>query len=97
MSMVPATSAPAALPARRPYGASPPPPETALPNGTTVLGVLLLLVADAMVLVALLAIWWTIKGGSPAWPPRGTSIGTYLPSVISITAVMSSFAMQWMV
>ena len=48
------------------YAVAPPPPETRLPEGTTLLGTLLVLAADAMVLVALLAIWWTIKGGSPA-------------------------------
>ncbi|MDQ3979524.1 MAG: cytochrome c oxidase subunit 3 [Actinomycetota bacterium] len=99
MSMVPVADAPppsvGTVPPPERYAVAPPPPETALPNGTTTLGVLLLLVADAMVLVALLAIWWTIKGGSPAWPPRGTSLGTYLPSMVTITAVMSAFSMQW--
>jgi cytochrome c oxidase subunit 3 len=100
MSMVPVADAPppsvGTVPPPERYAVAPP-PETALPNGTTTLGVLLLLVADAMVLVALLAIWWTIKGGSPAWPPRGTSLGTYLPSMVTITAVMSAFSMQWAV
>ncbi len=101
MAMVPATDTPASsvgtlAPPER-YAVAPPPPPTELPNGTTTLGVLLLLVADAMVLVALLAIWWTIKAGSPAWPPRGTSVGTYLPSMVTITAVMSAFSMQWAV
>ncbi|MFN2504994.1 MAG: heme-copper oxidase subunit III [Acidimicrobiales bacterium] len=75
----------------------PPPPEAQLPKGTNLLGAMLILVADAMVLVALLAIWFTIKGGSPAWPPRDVSVGTYLPSTVTITAVMSAFSMQWAV
>jgi heme/copper-type cytochrome/quinol oxidase subunit 3 len=101
MSLVPTSSAPAPsdadLPVADRYAVAPPPPETKLPEGTTLLGTLLVLAADAMALVAVLAVWWTIKGGSPAWPPRGTSVGTYLPSVITITAVMSIFSMQWMV
>ncbi len=101
MAMVPATSTPTPsvgmLPPEERYAVAPPPPETELPSGTASLGVMLLLVADAMALVALLAIWWTIKGGSPAWPPRGTSVGTYLPSMVTITAVMSVFSMQWLV
>jgi cytochrome c oxidase subunit 3 len=101
MAMVPAGDARApsvaTVPPPERYAIAPPPPETALPNGTTTLGVLLLLVADAMVLVALLAIWWTIKGGSPAWPPRDVSLGTYLPSMVTITTVMSAFSMQWTV
>ena len=79
------------------YSAPPPPPEKQLPKGTTVVGTLMVLVADAMVLVALLAIWFTIKGGSPAWPPRDVFVGTYLPSTVTITTVMSAFSMAWAV
>ena len=101
MAMVPATDTPApsvgtlAPPER--YAVAPPPAEPQLPKGTNTLGMLLLLVADAMVLVSLLAIWWTIKGGSRAWPPPETSVGTYLPSMVTITALMSAFSMQWAV
>jgi heme/copper-type cytochrome/quinol oxidase subunit 3 len=42
-------------------------------------------------------VWFAIKAGSPAWPPRRVGVGTYLPSVITITAVMSSFTVQWVV
>lgn len=79
------------------YGSPAPPPEEQLPKGTTLVGTLMVLVADAMVLVALLAVWWTIKGGAPAWPPRGVFVGTYLPSTVTITAVMSAFSMAWAV
>jgi heme/copper-type cytochrome/quinol oxidase subunit 3 len=72
-------------------------PGSRLPSGTTLTGTLLLIAADAMVLLALLATWWTIKGGAPAWPPRGVSVGTYLPTTVTITAIMSAFAVQWAV
>ncbi len=74
-----------------------PSPGSTLPRGTTLLGTLLLLAADAMVLVALLATWWTIKGGSPAWPPRDVSVGTYLPTTVTVTAAMTVVSVQWAV
>lgn len=82
-----------------PTGAAlgPPPPPHEVPKGTNTLGVLLLCVADSMLLLAFLTTWWTIKAGSPAWPPRDVQVGTYLPSVITITAVMSCFSMAWAV
>lgn len=68
-----------------------------VPQGTNLLGSLLLLAADAMLLATLLAAWFTIKGGTPAWPPRGVNLGTYLPTTVTITAAMSAFSMQWAV
>ena len=78
-------------------GVAPPRPPDEVPAGTNLLGMLLVLVADMMLLATLLAAWFAIKAGSPAWPPTGVSVGTYLPSVITITAVMSSFTVQWVV
>lgn len=97
MSLVPASSY--GPRADLPTGAAlaPPRPPDELPKGTSLMGVLLLIMADAMVLAALLAAWWTIKAGSLAWPPKGVHLTTYLPSVITITAVMSAFSMQWAV
>jgi cytochrome c oxidase subunit 3 len=97
MAMVPASgygTAPAL-----PSGAAvaPPRPPGEVPKGTNLMGVMLLLVADFMVLAALLATWFTIKAGSPAWPPRNVHLTTYLPTVITVTAVMSAFSMQWAV
>ena len=89
--VVPGSSLPA-LPA----GADAPAP-AGRPHGTTVLGMKLFIVADAMVLVALLVAFFTIKGGSPVWPARGVKLGTYLPTTISITAAMAAASMAWMV
>src|SRR5947209_20319412 len=76
---------------------APPRPPGEVPKGTNLLGVLLVMTADAMLLAALLAGWFLIKGGSLTWPPKGVRLSTYLPSVITITAAMSAFSMQWAV
>ena len=76
--------------------ARPRPPDE-VPKGTNLTGVLLFLMADAMVLATLLAAWFTIKGGSLSWPPKKVHLTTYLPSVITITLTMSAFSMAWAV
>jgi heme/copper-type cytochrome/quinol oxidase subunit 3 len=78
-----------------PAGADAPMP-AGRPNGTTLLGMKLILAADAMVLVTLLVAYFTIKGGAAAWPPKGVKVGTYLPTIITITAAMSAAAASWM-
>ena len=87
-----ATSAAPALPA----GAGAPTAPNGLPRGTTRLGMLLLLAADAMVLVTLVVAYFTIRGGSPKWPAAGVSVGTYIPTVLTITAVMTAMSVGWM-
>lgn len=71
------------------------PARTGEPRSTHVLGVLLIAVADAMVLAALLATYFAIKNGSGSWPPSKVSVDTYIPTVITITAVLSMFSVQW--
>jgi heme/copper-type cytochrome/quinol oxidase subunit 3 len=66
------------------------------PDGTTLLGMKLFLAADAMVLLALLVAYFTIKDGAATWPPKGVSVGTYLPTIITITASMSAASAAWM-
>ena len=78
-------------------GAAPERPPDEVPNGTNLLGALLLFVADMMVLATLLAVWFAIKAGSPSWPPPRTAVGTYIPTVVGITAFMSAFTVQWVV
>ena len=62
---------------------------------TTSLGTLLIIAADAMVLAGILAAYFAVKDGSAAWPPKGVSVGTYIPTMVTITAVMSAFSVQW--
>src|SRR5438270_3833232 len=85
----------AAAPIVLPTGAPTPGPPGRPRRGTGTIGTLLFVTADAMVLAAMLAVYVTIKGGSAAWPPKGVHVGTYIPTMISITAVMSGFAVQW--
>ena len=64
-------------------------------RGTTSIGTLLFITADAMVLAAVAAVYFAIKEGSAAWPPLGVQVGTYIPTMITITALMSGFSVQW--
>ena len=66
------------------------------PRGTTVLAMLLVLAAEGMVLGALVSAYFTIKAGAPLWPPSGVNINTYIPTVVSITAVMAGCSVGWM-
>lgn len=68
-----------------------------LPKGTATLATLLVAMADAMVLGGLMAAWFLIKGGTPAWPPDGVAIDTYFATTYTITATLSSFAAAWAV
>ncbi len=62
---------------------------------STSLGTLLVVAADAMVLAGMLAAYFGVKDGSSSWPPKGVSVGTYIPTMVTITAVMASFSVQW--
>ncbi len=64
-------------------------------RGTSTIGTLLLVTADAMVLGAVVAVYIAIKEGATTWPPSDVQVGTYIPTMITITAVMSGFSVQW--
>jgi heme/copper-type cytochrome/quinol oxidase subunit 3 len=64
-------------------------------RGTSTIGTLLLCTADAMVLGAVVAVYIAIKEGSTTWPPSDVQVGTYIPTMITITAIMSGFSVQW--
>lgn len=68
-----------------------------LPKNTVLVGTLLVLVGNAMLLAGLIAVWVSIKSSAPAWPPRDVAVGTYLPTVVTITAAMTAFSVQWAV
>jgi heme/copper-type cytochrome/quinol oxidase subunit 3 len=84
---------PVALPADAPLATASPP---AIPGATT-LGMGLILAADLMVLGALLAAFFALKGGAASWPPKGVKLDIYLPTVVTITAVLSAVSMGWAV
>lgn len=81
-----------------PTGAPTPGPVPGRPRrGTATVGALLFVTADAMVLAAMVATYLAIKSGSSAWPPIGVHVSTYPPTLISVTAIMSAFSVQWAV
>jgi heme/copper-type cytochrome/quinol oxidase subunit 3 len=57
----------------------------------------LIIAADFMVLGTLLAAFFTLKGGAASWPPKDMKLDIYLPTVVTITAVMSAVSMGWAV
>ena len=80
-----------------PTGAPAPGPPGRPRRGTGTIGTLLFCAADFMVLAAVVATYLSIKSGSAAWPPKGVHVGTYIPTLVTITVAMSGFAMQWAV
>jgi cytochrome o ubiquinol oxidase subunit 3 len=66
------------------------------PRGTTMLGTYLLLAAEAMLLGAVLATYFTIKAGAPLWPPSGVHLNTDIPTVVTITLGMAACSVGWM-
>ncbi len=66
------------------------------PRGTTMLAAMLLIAAEGMVVVTLIATYFTIKAGSALWPPVGVNVNTYIPTVVTITAAMAACSVGWM-
>lgn len=92
----PAVDEPGSHALAAPDPATDPTRPSALPRGTTVLGMILVLAAEGMALGALIAVYFAIKAGSPLWPPEGVNVNTYIPTVVSITAAMSACSVAWL-
>lgn len=85
-----------AAPMVLPTGEALPGPVPGRPRrGTSTIGTLLFCTADFMILAAVIAVYLAIKEGSTTWPPRGVEVSTYIPTMITITALMSGLSMQW--
>ena len=85
-----------AAPMVLPTGEALPGPVPGRPRrGTSTIGTLLFCTADFMILAAVIAVYLAIKEGSTTWPPGGVSVSTYIPTMITITALMSGISMQW--
>ena len=67
------------------------------PARVTLLGALALVAADAVVLGTLVAVYFALKSSAVAWPPKGVRLGTYLPTMVTVTVLMSAFSVQWAV
>ena len=92
LPVVASSQAPVVLPTGEPL----PGPVPGRPRrGTSTIGTLLFCTADAMILGAVVAVYLSIKEGAVTWPPNGVEVSTYIPTMITITALMSGFAVQW--
>ncbi len=65
------------------------------PRGLATVGTSLFVAGDAMVLFGLVAAYYAIRAQSFKWPPVG--LGTYLPSMVAVTIVMTAVTVQWAV
>jgi cytochrome c oxidase subunit III len=69
------------------------PAEVARPRGVSNVATALLAAAGFMVLIGLVAAYYGIRTQSFNWPPVG--LGTYLPTMIALTMVMTAVTVQW--
>ena len=71
--------------------------ELARPRGISPLAMALVVTGEYMLLGALVAALYALRAEAFVWPPKGASLGTYLPSMVAITMVMSAVSVQWAV
>src|SRR3712207_3111534 len=64
-------------------------------RGSMVLGVMLGTAADVMALAGLLGAYIALRSLRHPFPPEGFRLPTYLPAMITVTAVMVSFSAAW--
>jgi heme/copper-type cytochrome/quinol oxidase subunit 3 len=57
----------------------------------------LFVAGDFMALCGLVAAYYALRAEAFVWPPRGASLGTYLPSMVAMTMVMTAVSIQWAV
>ena len=66
-------------------------------RGASVLGAAMFVSASAMATGALIATALAVEAAGPGpWRPKGVDLSTYLPNMLTLTAVMSSFSAGWM-
>ena len=89
------TEAPAPTPALPP---APGPTTLPEPTGMAPFGMAVFVAADAAVLGGLLAALFALRAQSFVWPPpEGARLGAYLPTMITITVLLSAVSVQWAV
>jgi cytochrome c oxidase subunit III len=69
------------------------PAEVPRPRGTANVAVALFVAGDFMVLCALVAGYYAVRAQAFKWPPVG--LGTYLPTMVAITILMTAVTLQW--
>src|SRR5438067_5886695 len=78
-------------------GAGDAPAELAAPRSVSNVATALFVAGDFMVLCGLVGGYYALRAEAFVWPPKGASLGTYLPSMIAITMVMTAVTLQWAV
>ena len=78
-------------------GAGDGPVEAARPRGVSNVATALFVAGDFMALCGLVGAYYALRAEAFVWPPKGASLGTYLPSMIAITMVMTAVTIQWAV
>jgi cytochrome c oxidase subunit 3 len=67
---------------------------------TALMGMLLFIASEMMFFAALFGAYFNVKSTAATWPPQGTDFITpfdapYLPIIVTMILVSSSFTMQW--
>jgi heme/copper-type cytochrome/quinol oxidase subunit 3 len=69
--------------------------EAPAPRGVSNVATALLVAGESMVLFGLVAAYYALRAQAFKWPPVG--VGTYLPTMIALTMVMTAVTIQWAV
>jgi cytochrome c oxidase subunit I+III len=73
------------------------PIEVARPRGVSNVATAIFVCGAFMALCGLVAAYYALRAEAFVWPPRGASLGTYLPTMIALTIVMAAVTIQWAV
>src|SRR5947209_13980354 len=69
------------------------PIEAAAPRGVSNVATAILVAGESMLLFGLVAAYYALRAEAFKWPPVG--LGTYLPTMIALTMVMTAVTLQW--
>src|SRR5438270_6361761 len=67
--------------------------EATAPGGVSNVATAILVAGEAMILAGLVAAYYALRAQAFKWPPVG--LGTYLPTMIALTMVMTAVTIQW--
>jgi len=69
------------------------PAQPSAPRGVSNVATALLVAGEAMLLAGLVAGYYAVRAQAFKWPPVG--LGTYLPSIVAVTMLMTAVTVQW--
>jgi len=67
--------------------------EAQAPRGVSNVATAILVAGESMALFGLVAAYYAVRAQAFKWPPVG--LGTYLPTMIAVTMVMTAVTIQW--